>query len=293
VSYDGTNWSTLPANAALDPTSTTFAQISLPYTVQASTNKAILINMNGAQALRAKLSTQITGSGTVTPNYALLPASPADTIIAYSPTAANFNVTVGAALPAGSAVIGSTTIQATSGTALTADQSNSILKASLYVKKTTAGDTVLTVGSAISANSVPVVIASDQAAVPASQSGTWTAVPNAGTAGGTTPYHLISAASTNATNVKASAGQLYGFEVSNTNASARYIRFYDTSASPTVGTTTIKKTVQIPGNATVIRAYPVGLKFSSGIGFSVTGLMADSDTTAIGAGDVSIDLDYL
>lgn len=94
VSYDGSNWSTIPASAVLDPTSNTFAQISLPYTVQASTNKAILLNMNGAQALRIKLSTQITGTGTVTPNYALLPASPADTVVALSPTAANFNATV-------------------------------------------------------------------------------------------------------------------------------------------------------------------------------------------------------
>lgn len=94
VTYDGTNWSTIPANNVLDPTSTTFAQISLPYTVQASTNKQFLLNMNGAQGLRAKLSTQITGSGSVTPNYALLPFSPADGVIAYSPTASNFNANV-------------------------------------------------------------------------------------------------------------------------------------------------------------------------------------------------------
>jgi hypothetical protein len=94
VSYDNSNWSTIPANCALDPTSTTFAQISLPYTVQASTNKQFLLNMNGAQGLRIKLSTQITGSGAVTPNYALLPYSPSDAVIAYSPTAANFNAQV-------------------------------------------------------------------------------------------------------------------------------------------------------------------------------------------------------
>lgn len=92
VSYDGSNWSTIPANCVLDPTSSTFAQISLPYTLQASTNKAILINSNGAQGLRIKLSTVITGTGSVTPNYALLPDSPADTVIALSPTAANFSV---------------------------------------------------------------------------------------------------------------------------------------------------------------------------------------------------------
>jgi len=278
VSYDNSNWSTIPANCVLDPSSSTFAQVSVPYTVQASTNKALLINMNGAQGLRIKLSTQITGSGTVTPNYALLPASPADTIVALSPTAANFNATA--------------TIQAVTGTSLAADQSNSILKASLYVKKTTAGDTVLALGSATSANSVPVVIASDQGAVAVSQSGTWTAVPNAATSGGSTPSHTMSAASTNATSLKASAGQIYGYAISNANASARYVKFYDKASSPTVGTDTPKHTIQIPGNGTVIRAIPEGMVFSTGIAWAATGVITDADTTAIGANDLSIDIDY-
>ncbi len=75
-----------------------------------------------------------------------------------------------AVLDAGSAIIGSTTIQATSGTALVADQSNTELRASLYVTKSVAGDTALTLGSATSANSVPTVIASDQGAVPIKRS---------------------------------------------------------------------------------------------------------------------------
>lgn len=119
-----------------------------------------------------------------------------------------------------------------------------------------------------------------------------TAQPVAGTSGGSTPYHLISASGTNATNLKASPGQVYGFEISNTNASARYVRFYNDASAPTVGTTTIEKTVQVPGNATVIRAYPVGLQFTAGISFSATGAMGDTDTTSIGAGDLSIDIDY-
>jgi hypothetical protein len=278
VTYDNSNWSTIPASAVLDPTSATFAQISVPYTVQASTNKQFLLNMNGAQGLRIKLSTQITGTGSVTPNYALLPASPADTVIALSPTAANFNT--------------SSVIQATAGTALTADQSNTILKTSLYVKKSANADTVLALGSATSANSVPVVVASDQGAIPASQSGTWTAVPNAATSGGSTPYHSVSGASTNATNVKNAAGQLYGYAISNTNAAARYVKLYDKSSSPTIGTDTPKHTVQIPGNGTVIRAFPVGLVFSNGIGFGTTTGVTDADTGAVSANDLVVDLDY-
>lgn len=43
------------------------------------------------------------------------------------------------------------------------------------------GSTVPSVGSKTSANSIPVVIASDQAAIPVSQSGSWTVIANAGT----------------------------------------------------------------------------------------------------------------
>src|SRR5579859_1005991 len=92
VTFDGTNWVTAPAGSVLDPTSPTFAQISLPYTVQASTNKAFILTSSGWQGLRIKLSTQITGTGTVTPYYALLAYDPVDSVVAFSPTAANFNV---------------------------------------------------------------------------------------------------------------------------------------------------------------------------------------------------------
>lgn len=52
-----------------------------------------------------------------------------------------------AVLAAGTAVIGSAMIQATSGVALQADQTNTILKTSLYGKSTTAADTPIKVNS--------------------------------------------------------------------------------------------------------------------------------------------------
>ena len=109
VTYDGTNWVTIPANAVVDPQSTTFAQVSLPYTLQASTNKPFLILNNGWQGLRIKLSTQITGTGSVTPNTTFLAYDPLHAVVALSPTAANFNVTVGAALPTGANTLGAVT----------------------------------------------------------------------------------------------------------------------------------------------------------------------------------------
>lgn len=80
VTYDGSNWSAVPANCVLDPTSATYAQIAIPYTVQASTNKQFLIQLNGATGLRIRTSTAITGTGAVTPNYALLNYQPLEQV---------------------------------------------------------------------------------------------------------------------------------------------------------------------------------------------------------------------
>jgi hypothetical protein len=102
----------------------------------------------------------------------------------------------------------------------------------------------------------------------------------------------MSAASTNATSLKVSAGQIYGFSISNANTSARYFKIYNKASAPTVGTDTPIMTVQVPGNGTVIRAFPVGLALGTGIAWAATGGIADGDTTAIGANDLSIDIDY-
>lgn len=56
-------------------------------------------------------------------------------------------------------------IQATAGTALAADQTNSELRVSTYVKNVAAGDTALALGQATMAASLPVAIASNQSAV--------------------------------------------------------------------------------------------------------------------------------
>lgn len=122
-------------------------------------------------------------------------------------------------------------------------------------------------------------------------SGTVTASPQAATAGGSTPYHAISSSGTNSTNVKNAAGMLYGLSISNSNAAARFFKLYDKATAPTVGTDTPKRTIQIPANATVITAFPVGLAFTSGIGYGCTTGIADTDTGSVGT-DISIDLDY-
>src|SRR5271170_5178175 len=107
--YDGIDWVSIPVAQLLDPNS--FAQLTNPYTLTAATNKAYLILTQGYQQVRLRLSTTITGTGTVTPYWNLLSNNPfAGTVsiagtIAVSqsgswtntvvqPTAANLNATI-------------------------------------------------------------------------------------------------------------------------------------------------------------------------------------------------------
>lgn len=114
--------------------------------------------------------------------------------------------------------------------------------------------------------------------------------------GGATPYKLISAATTNATSVKASAGTLYGIQVFNLNAAARYLKLYDKASAPTVGTDTPVKVLMIPGNTAgagvVVPVATCGLIFSSGIAFALTTGITDADTGAVAASEIVVNLDY-
>ncbi len=113
--------------------------------------------------------------------------------------------------------------------------------------------------------------------------------PVVGTTGGSIPYHNITAASTNFTNVKGAATQMYGFALSNTSAVPIFVKFYDKVSLPAT-TDTPKHTIQVPGSGTVIRSFPVGLKFTTGFGWAATGAVADNDGTNIAANCV-VDFD--
>lgn len=116
------------------------------------------------------------------------------------------------------------------------------------------------------------------------------AVPQ--TAGGTSDYHLISAASTNANNVKASAGQIYGYELGNNGASDAWVKLYNTAGTPTAGSGTPFRTIYVPkGNRASFHS-TTGLNMGTGIGLTITGGAADADTTAVGAAQVTVEIDY-
>lgn len=103
-----------------------------------------------------------------------------------------------------------------------------------------------------------------------------------------------SAATTNATNVKGSAGSLMAFNVSNAGAAAAFVKLYNKATAPTVGTDVPVLTVAIPAGGTFSLALgPGGQRFNTGIGFAITNLVADSDTTAVAANQVKVMLAYV
>jgi len=119
----------------------------------------------------------------------------------------------------------------------------------------------------------------------------------ANTSGGWTPYHYLSTASTNATNIKSSAGSIGYIIVINTTASVYYLKLFNKASSPTVGTDTPVMNIPIPANASSLGGgaalpVPAGINFSTGISFALTGAIADNDTTNAAAGIV-INIGYL
>jgi hypothetical protein len=116
------------------------------------------------------------------------------------------------------------------------------------------------------------------------------------TSGGLT-IHRRNAVGTSgdATNVKASAGQLYGWSITNTNAAVRYVKLYNSASAPTAGSGTPVMVLAIPGNTAGAGSNfhsDKGIAFSSGIGFTIVTGAGDSSSTSVTADEVIVNLFY-
>ena len=120
-----------------------------------------------------------------------------------------------------------------------------------------------------------------------------------------TPYpgifvtRLSSAATTNATVARNTNCILTGGSVVNSGLTAAYLKFYNKATAPVVGTDTPVLTLTLPASTASITQPPlnvgdvlgtIGLKFAAGLAFAITGAYADSDTTAVAAGQVNVQL---
>lgn len=118
--------------------------------------------------------------------------------------------------------------------------------------------------------------------------------PQGSTGGYTVLGKLISAATTNATSVKASAANVGLLTAYNSGASTRYLKIYNKVTAPTVGTDTPVHTIPIPAGATINFPVPAaGFRLWFGFALAITGGLADADTTAVGASEVVVNWEYV
>jgi hypothetical protein len=115
---------------------------------------------------------------------------------------------------------------------------------------------------------------------------------NPATSGGLLTTKLISAASTNATSVKATAGQVYNVQAFNTGATAAFLKLYNLAVAPTVGTSVPVNVWMIPAGAGVVIELTNGLALATGIAISVQGGITDTDTTAVTLSQCVVNLQY-
>ncbi len=113
--------------------------------------------------------------------------------------------------------------------------------------------------------------------------------------GGASMHHKVSAASNNATNVKSSAGTVYGITGFTIDATPVYLKLYNKATVPTVGTDTPVLVVSFEQGTGAIPAsyqFPKGLAFSAGISYGIVTGMTDADNTPVVASEVVINIQY-
>ena len=227
---------------------------------------------------------------------ALLPAALVGGRLDVNLGAAPATVTVGA-LPAGANNIGTVELSAT---ALAALETITVAQvtAAIPAGSNNIGDVDVLSIAAGDNNIGNVDLAS---AIPAGTNLIGRVNPEPETTGGLTigpgsGRSLISAATTNATSVKASAGQVYSIYAHNLNAAVRYLKLYNKASAPTVGTDTPVLTLPIPGNTAgagfVLDTGGMGIAFATGIALALTTGVADADTGAVAANEIVVTVLY-
>lgn len=112
-------------------------------------------------------------------------------------------------------------------------------------------------------------------------------------ANGLTSSRVKAAATTNATSLKASAGNIASIDVFNVAAYSVFLQLYNKASAPTVGTDVPVWTIPIAAGTGFSRSFPTGKSFATGIAYAITKLQADTDTTAVVANDLTGSIDWI
>jgi hypothetical protein len=109
-------------------------------------------------------------------------------------------------------------------------------------------------------------------------------------------FSYVATATTNATLVASRPSALTGWSIVNTSAATRYVRIYNKSSVPVPATDAALIALRLPLAAGQRSDVQVGANaewLSVGLAFDITGAAADTDTTVVTAGDVTVAFFYV
>lgn len=134
-------------------------------------------------------------------------------------------------------------------------------------------------------------------AVSASSGGVTQVIPQ--TSYAPSVFSYVSSSSNNSNLVTGSPAAFFGYAVFNTTGTQRYIKIYQTSSAPGVGTTAnLLMTLGIPGStaggagANMISAFPLAYS-TKGLGFTITDSPLTTSTGTIGQNDLVVNFFYV
>ena len=104
-------------------------------------------------------------------------------------------------------------------------------------------------------------------------------------------HSAVSAASNNATSVKATAGRLFRVQASNNNAAARYLKIYDKASAPAPASDVPVLRYMIPP-AGVLPSTPCDYWFAAGLAYVVVTGAGDTNNDSTGASETFVNIDY-
>lgn len=106
-------------------------------------------------------------------------------------------------------------------------------------------------------------------------------------------FSYVATATTNATSVRAVPAVLKAYDIVNTSAAAKFVRFYNKASAPVPASDAalIEWRIPLPAGARASMSFSSGgVWFPAGLGFDITGAAGDTDATATAAGDVTLNI---
>jgi hypothetical protein len=225
-----------------------------------------------------------------------LPALPAGSNAIGSVSVSSLpNVTIGAALPTGSNAIG--TVEVTALPALPTG-SNVIGKVQITSMPS------VTVGAALPAGSNAIGSVAIGAALPSGSNTIGkvdinSAIPSGSNVIGAVQIrpslsaglytHRAYVGGTGAL-IRSSQDVVFGWHIINTDSEDAFVKLYNLSSAPTVGTSTAMMTIFVEAGKSETATFTHGIEFTTGLGIGCTRRVEDDDTTAVTATTILVNL---